>query len=253
MNILYVSLASAAVAYGLVALLFDPLAAIVPAVVAFGGVAVGLLLRVKRRVDDALAVVGPMLQERRVEDARQALGKVRKEWAKWMPLLDGQIDAQLGMIDYYQLKFDAALPLLQKGQWRNWLALDLIGCVHYRRGRKIDAYAAFQKAIDAAPKEMLPYAVFAGLAHRSGDDDKALQTVTAGLASLPGNKVLEDIRGKLANKRKFKASEVVGEQWVQFFPEEMAAQAQIAARKGTPLPGPGFRGPGVSKQARRGR
>ncbi len=252
MYTLLLSLALGMGTYALVAVLFDPIAAIVPAIMAFGIALVVVLLRVKRRVDDAMGGIVPLLQERRIADAQAHLEGLRKQWARWMPLLDGQVDAQLGMIDYYQLKFDAALPKLQKGQWRNFMALGCIGAIHFRKGRRKEAFEALAKAVKVAPKEPLAYVLHAVLAHRAGDDDKALEVLRAGVAAIPDNKQLQDLSRRVANKKKIDAA-ALGESWVQFFPEDMVAQQHIAARKGTPLPGPGFRGPGVTKQQRRGR
>src|SRR5690606_25688019 len=152
----------------------------------------------------------------------------------------------------FQLRFDAALPRLIKGQWRNYTALGCIGAIHFRKGRKKEAFEALDKAIKAAPKEPMVYVLRAVLTHRAGDDDKALEVLRAGLAAIPTSKLLQDLTQRVANKKKIKTS-ALGEGWMQFFPEDLAAQQHIAARRGTPLPGAGFRGPSMSKQARRGR
>jgi len=252
MYTLLVSLGLALGTYGLVAVIFDPIAAIVPAVMVFGIAAVVLLLQVKKRVDEGISGIVPLLQERRIFDAQAHLEEVRRKWARWMPLLNGQVDAQLGMIDYYQLKFDQALPKLEKGKWRNWMALGCIGAIHFRKGRREQAFEALRKAIDASPKEPMVYVLHAVLSHRAGDSDTALAVLNEGIENIPENRMLQDLRKRIANKKRIKTS-MFGEAWVQFFPEELAAQARIAARKGTPLPSAGFRGPSVSKQMRRGR
>jgi len=252
MYTLILSLVLGLVTFALVALFLDPLAAVVPAVMVLMIALVALLLRTKRKVDAEMQGIVPLLQRRQVVEAQRYLETLRARYARWMPLLDGQIDAQLGMIDYLQLKFDQALPRLEKGKWRNWMALACIGAIHYRKGRHEQAWEALQKAVDAGKKEPMAYVVFAVLLNRAGARDRSLVVMNAGLKVLPDNKLLGDLKAKIANKKKIKTNKL-GESWYQFFPEELAAQAQMAARRGTPLPGMGFRGPAVSKQERRGR
>jgi tetratricopeptide (TPR) repeat protein len=252
MYTLILSLVLGVVTFVLVAVFFDPLAAVVPAVMVLLIALVALLLRVKRKVDNQMQGIVPLLQRRQVAEAQRYLESLRDRYAKWMPLLHGQIDSQLGMIDYLQLKFDQALPRLEKGKWRNWMALACIGAIHYRKGRHEQAWESLQKAVDIAKKEPMAYVVFAVLLNRAGVQDRALQVMNAGVKVLPDNKLLQELKNKIANKKKIKSSRL-GDSWYQFFPEEMAAQAQMAARRGTPLPSQGFKGPAVSKQQRRGR
>jgi len=249
---LILSLALGVVTFVLVAVFFDPLAAVVPAMMVLLIALVALLLRVKRKVDAEMQGIVPLLQRRQVAEAQRYLEGLRARHARWMPLLNGQVDAQLGMIDYLQLKFDEALPRLEKGKWRNWMALGCIGAIHYRKGRHEQAWTAFQKAVDIAKKEPMAYVVFAVLLNRAGMRDRSLEVMNAGLKVLPDNKLLKDLKSKIANKKRIKTSKL-GDSWYQFFPEELAAQAQMAGRRGTPLPSQGFKGPAVSKQQRRGR
>lgn len=235
-----------------VAVLFDPVAAVVPAVLVFTVALVAILLRVKRSVDALVGGVVPLLEQRRVQEAEDYLDGIRKRFGRWMPLLDGQIEAQMGMIDYFQLRFDKALPKLQKGKWQNWVAQVCIGAIHFRKGRKDEAWEVLEKAIGTGSKEPMTYVVYAMLLTRSGNRDKALDVLNRGLKALPDSKQLQELKGRIANKKKIKPA-MLGDGWGQFFPEDLVAQAQIQARRAGPMPGAGFRGPSMSKAARRGR
>lgn len=244
-----VSLALAAVAFAVIAVLFDPLAAIVPAVMVFGIAVAVILLRVKRRVDAEIQGIVPMLQGRRIRQAQEHLESVRDRYAKWMPLLDGQVEGQLGMIDYFQMNFDEALPKLEKGSWRNWMALGCIGAIHFRQGRHDEAWEALDKALDAGKREPMAYTLYAVLLHRAGERDRALEVLNRGLDQIEGNQQLQELKSRIANKKKVKTGRF-GQAWYQFFPEDLA-QSQLAQGRG-PRPGPGFR-PNMSKQMYRGR
>ncbi len=240
------------VSFLLVAVFFDTLAAFVPGILVFLIAAVVLLLRRKRSVDAEMQQIVPMLQRRDVDGARRFLREMGKRQGPWMPMLGRQIEAQLGMLDYFQLRFDEALPRLEKGSWQNWMGQVCIGAIHFRKKRLDEAWKWLEKAVGTAPKEDLTYVVYAILATRAGDRDRALSVLDRGLKKLPESVRLKDLYGRVANKKKIKTAKL-GEAWFHFFPEDLAAQAQMANRRGGPMPGPGFQPGPVSKQQRRGR
>src|SRR5262245_993027 len=104
---------------GVVWVAIGPLAAIAPAI---GASLVAMFLltrRTGRLVQAELTVVTTRLQQRRIDEAQTKLVQVKQKYGPWQFLLSGQVDAQLGMIDYLQRKFDAAVPKLESGKWRN--------------------------------------------------------------------------------------------------------------------------------------
>ena len=170
---------------------------------------------------------------------------IQERHGRWQFMLEGQIEAQLGMLEYLQMNWDKALPKLEAGKWRNWTAWTCIGCIHYRRGRKAAAWEAFGKAADAAPKEVIIYGVWATLLVRDNERTEALNVVARGLNSQPDSKTLKDLKQKIANKKKIKNT-MFGEGWYQFFPEDMAQQMMMRGRRSgmpqAPQPRIGARG-----------
>ena len=260
MYAIYASLAAAAVVFGLTALWLGPIAGIIPALIVFGVVLAVIFTRRRRQVDAELKPLVEIFQgaqprtpaqaNQLVDRAVELIRGVQERHANWVPMLHGQLEAQIGMLDYQRLKFDDALPRLEAGRWRNWSALLCIGAIHFRKKRHDEAWEIFREAEDAAPKEVMVYVVPAVLQVRAGERDEALATLARGLKQLEGNPKLEQLRARVANKKTISPKQLPPE-WYQFFPEDAAK----VARTGGQLP-PGMGGPPqprMNRKMRRGR
>lgn len=224
-----------AVVFVLVGAGLSPWAAIVPALLVSTGAVFLLTRRTGKQVEAVLAPLGPMLQSGQIEEARALLHRVRADWGRWQLLLDGSIAAQLGMIDYLQMKWDAAMPNLVAGRFRNWVAMTAIGCIHHRQGRKDEAWKEFEAAAAAQPKEAILYAVWATLAVRSNEREVALKAVGKGLEAMPDSEMLKQLQATIANKKKIDTRRFP-ESWYQFFPEELVQQHLMRGRRDGALP-----------------
>ena len=244
-------------------------AAVLPAVLVAGGAIWFLTQRTSRLVEPQLAGVTALLQERKVDEAKAVLERLKREHGNWQILLAGQLDAQVGMIDYVQMKFDDALPRLESGKWRNAMALALIGCIHWRKGDKAAAFAKLDEAIEASPKEASLYAVRATLLNEAGRGPDALAGLAKGIEGLPKDEWLGSLRNQIANKQKID-TKAFPQAWFQFFPEDLLALQQSKndeakdqflsqIMKGqrnppkppTPKAGPGGEPPKLNRQQRR--
>ncbi len=248
-NIL-ISLGASLVIFALVALTLQPVAAIFPAVLVLGVVFYLLTRYIGRSVEADLGEAMALVQQRKVDEAAQRIEEVKQRWGRWQLLLSQQLDAQLGLLQYIQMKWDAAYPLLARGSWRNWTALTCMGCIKYREGDKDEAWALFDKAARAAGKEPIIYLVWATLLVRSKSRDKALDVLARGLKKLPNSQALTQLRSTVANKKRIN-TRAFPQTWYQFFPEDMARQVQGRVRPG-PQPSHGFKGPRMSRKMRRG-
>ncbi len=175
-------------AYGLVALTFDPFAATVPALLATTIALFLLLRRVSRQVQVVSAPLEGMLRAGNVEEADALLKSVADRFGPWMPMLAGQMNGQRGMLKYMRMDWDDALPLLDKGKWRNWMVQTCIACVHHRKGDKDKAYELLAKATKAGKREPMAWIVRAVVLYRDGKKDLALQAISDGVAALPDNR-----------------------------------------------------------------
>ena len=146
LNLLISSVVSLLVAVITYAVLSNVMAAVIPAVLLFGICFFLIARTVGNRVTNEMNLMVPLLQNRKIAEAETHLLAMIKRYGRWQFLLSGQLDSQRGMIRYMQTKFDDALPLLEKGKFRNWAALVSIGCIHHRRGKKDEAWKYLEKA-----------------------------------------------------------------------------------------------------------
>jgi tetratricopeptide (TPR) repeat protein len=228
---LLLALALAAASFVAVTLWLGPIAAVAPAL----GVLLLALFLLSRRtaaqVNAELQGVAPLLQARRIDEAQTKLTVIKERYGRWQFLLAGQIDAQLGVIDYLQLKFDEARPKLEAGKWRNAVALCCLGCIDWRQGRKDEAVKHFAAAAQASSQDVMVYQVWATLLARDGQRTEALAAVADGLKAIPDNAPLQDLQSRIANKKKIDTDRF-GEAWYQFFPEEYAQKMVMRGTRG---------------------
>jgi hypothetical protein len=216
---------------------FGAKAAFLPGLIAFGVAFYFLSRRVARLIEADLAGLVPMLQERRVDEARSKLAAVKAQWSKWQVLLDGQLEAQIGMIDYLQMKFDEAKPRLEKGKWRNGTALAALGCIAWRKSDPSAAFQYFDKAVAANDKDPVMYLIWAVLLDRAQKREEALRVLDRGMKAVPGSSMLSDLHSTIANKRRVEVRQLP-QLWYQFFPEDLQAQYQQQFVKGRREPSP---------------
>lgn len=234
---LMIAAGAAAVVATLVGLWLGPVASVVPALFVLPVLLFLLSRRTAAAVQAELQPLESLLQARRIGDAQALLESVRSRHARWQFMLSGQIDGQLGMMDYVQLKWDMALPKLEKGSWRNWTSLMCIGAIHYRKGDKTAAYTLFEKARRVGAKETMVYCVWSTLLLRDGKREDALAVVGRGLEKQPDSQLLKAVKNKIANKKKVDPK-MFGDAWFQFFPEDMARTMVMRGRRdGQALPG----------------
>lgn len=218
----------------LLSLWMGPIPAVIPGVLVTGVTFYLIAQRVGKGIEAEMAALVPLMQAQKVDEARHKLEEVKARYGRWQVLLDGQIDAQLGMIDYLQMKFDEALPKLERGRYNNWSALAAIGCIHWRKGDKDAAWKAFEEAHATGPKDPILYLVWGTLLSRDGKRTEALQALDHGLKDIPENQTLKNLRKTIANKKKI-STKHFPQTWYQFFPEDLARQMVMRGRRG-PLP-----------------
>ena len=245
-----IGLGAAVVVFGIVALSVTPIAAVVPALMA-GLITFGVLgYRTGKAVQAEMEQVVGLLQMQNQAGARQKLLDIQARYSNHQPLIGGQVAAQLGMMDYVQMKWDVALPNLMKGKWRNWAALVCIAGVHHRKGDLEKTWEFLEKARKASKKEPMVYLVHAVLLTRGEQREEALGVLAVGLENLPDSKLLKELRNTIANKKRVDVSKFP-QSWYQFFPEDYAQR--MAGRMQGVRPGGNFPQPRMSKRMRRGK
>jgi tetratricopeptide (TPR) repeat protein len=242
MLITLIAVGAGLVAFSLGASLFGPVAGFLPGFLVFGLVWILLSRRVAQEVEVALRPLPALAQERKVEEARQLLQQARRRFGRWQLLLDGQLAAQIGMLDYALGQHDQALPNLERGKWRNWAALTAIGCIHWRKGNKPKAWESLQAAAAVAGREVIVYGLLARLKALDGDVNGALAALDMGLRAAPDSAFLKEAQRRLANGQSLEVR-TFPPTWFQFFPEDLVTEQELRARAAPAgqarRPGPG--------------
>ncbi len=233
---LLIALGAALVVFVAVTMWLGPIPALIPAVLVLALAMYLLTRRISQRLEVELAAVVPMLQNRQVDEAKAHLLAIKGRYGRWQLMLDRQLDTQLGMIDYMQMKYDEALPRLVRGKWRNWQALTCIAAIHHRRGDLPGCWEHLEKAASASPKEVIIYLVWATLLVRGGDRSAALAALSKGLVAQPDSEHLKNLKKRVANKKKIDSGQFP-ETWYQFFPEDLAKKMVMRGRRGQAMAG----------------
>ncbi len=242
-NLLLALLAGAA-AFGLGALAGNVTYGIVPAVLVFPLVYFLLARRIGRKLQAVMEEVAVDLQGGKPDPAKAKLEAARA-LGRWQFLIDQQVNAQLGAIEYFSRNYKAARPLLQKAWARNWQAVGMLAALELRSNNKDLAVEHMEKAAKYGRKDPTMWALYAYTVLETGDRDRALSVVSEGLKVCDGNGPLKDLKSAIANNRmkKFKWGKAFGQSWYSFWPEQIprkqlmaAQQGQLKGRKSFPQP-----------------
>ncbi|HET9555093.1 MAG TPA: tetratricopeptide repeat protein [Anaeromyxobacteraceae bacterium] len=238
---LLLSLAAGAVVATAIALgtSFGWVAAVFPGLVVATALYVYVAYRIRKRLDAVNEVVQRELQARHIEKAIQALqgGFVL---APWQFLVGSQLHASIGMLRYLTDDLDAAVPELEAGMpkgwlarltYRDWLARAILAAARYRKRDLAGAFALLEDAVKIAPKEGLAWSAYAWILEKEGKHEEAIRVLGRGAAASPSDEKLKDSQQALQNGRKLKLWKLYGEQWYQFRLEPPRMEIDPAASR----------------------
>jgi tetratricopeptide (TPR) repeat protein len=238
---LLLSLAAGAVVATAIALgtSFGWVAAVFPGLVVATAAYVYVAYRIRKRLDAVNEVVQRELQARHIEKAIQALqgGFVL---APWQFLVGSQLHASIGMLRYLTDDLDAAVPELEAGMpkgwlarltYRDWLARAILAAARYRKRELAGAFALLEEAVKIAPKEGLAWSAYAWILEKEGKHEEAIRVLGRGAAASPSDEKLKDSQQALQNGRKLKLWKLYGEQWYQFRLEPPRMEMDPAASR----------------------
>ncbi len=185
-----------------------------------------------KKVTAAIEIAGKDLQGQRFEKAIREL-KDALQYGKWQIYVEGQLNAQIGMIYYMKRDFSNAFPFLEKAFFKNWAAMGMLGICYMKRQKKDKMIATFEKALQWTSKESLFWNLYAYCLVECGETSKAMAALEKGLKKLPGDLHTKENLENLQNGRKMKMRHY-GDMWYQFHLESVAAlqKHQMAAMGG---------------------
>lgn len=168
------------------------------------------------------------LVDRAIRDLHEAL-----KFEKWQVYVGGQVNASIGMLYYIKRDFAGAFPYLQKGFFKNWVTMGMLGITYFKKNKKDKMKETFDKALLGSPKESLLWALYAYCLCEAGEQEKAISVLEKGLKKLPNNEQLTSNLALVKEGKKMKMTGY-GEMWYQFHLESAAnlQKQQMAAMTG---------------------
>ncbi len=177
-------------------------------------------------------VTSKEMQTQLVDKAIKELHEALK-YEKWQVYVGGQVNSSIGMLYYIKRDFNSALPYLQKGFFKNWVTMGMLGVYYLKKNKHEKMKETFDKALLGTPKESLLWALYAYCLCEAGSNDKGIEMLERGLKKIPGDEQLTANLALLRDGKKMKMSGY-GEMWYQFHLESQATlqKQQMASMTG---------------------
>jgi tetratricopeptide (TPR) repeat protein len=206
--------------------------AILVGLLLFGGSFLLISRIVMKKVLEVMETANRDLQAQRVEKSIREL-KEAFRYGKWQMYVEGQINAQIGMIYYLKRDFSTAFPYLEKAFAKNWVAMSMLAITFMKRNKRDKMKETFEKAAQWSPKESLLWALYAYCWTECEDMGQAKAVLERGLKKLPGDEKLKANLEALQEGKKMKMK-VYGDMWLQFHLERQSVvmKQQMAAMGG---------------------
>ena len=212
------------------------LGSIFPGVVAAIATYILLARRTGKQLEAVMGVAQEAMKARKPERAVQALQDAFA-LARWQFGIASSLHANIGVLLYFQKKFDEAEPHLRKGasmMIKLWLAQAMLGAILFRRKQYDEMEKVFDGAMRGNKGETLLYAVYAWVENQRGEKKKAIEILQKGLKENPSDEKLKTLLGRAQNDKRLKL-DGWGDQWWQFWletPPMMAGPAGGAVFSG---------------------
>jgi len=208
------------------------LAGFVPAMLALSIAYVLLARRTGKQLEALMQDSMKEFQARRIEKGRKIL-ESGFALGRWQFLVDAQVHAQIGTIDYMQGNFREARKHLEKSWSRHWMAQALLATVDFREKKIEDALKRMDKLTGPGGKDPVFWGLYAHMLLETGDRDKALAMLAKGLEKNAGSDALKAMADAVRNKRKVKMK-AFAPAWYQFFPEDMPRTMMMQGQQTRP-------------------
>ena len=179
------------------------------------------------RIMARLVGVQRMIQSGQTALAIQTLEELMP-LSRWQIMLKGQIHAQIGLLSYASGDEAKAEEHLPQSGYRATEAQMALAALSYRKGRKDQAYQALDTCIRAAKKQIMPYHVWAWMALKDGDKDKAMEKLLAAEKVESSNESTQENLDRLRNGKKLNMKRF-GMAWFGLQLEKPPAQYRAAA------------------------
>ncbi len=198
--------------------------------------------RVGKQIQPAMEQVQRQMQQGHVKLAIQTLEDMLP-LGKWVPMLHGQVVAQMGMLEFYQGDKDRGVKLLEGASLRNADARLLLGCIRYKSGETERALGVLELAAKVSKKHALLHNTYAWMLQKAGKADQAQAVLAAFLKKDKTSAPTKDNMLRLQNKQRMNMAQF-DMQWYALGLESPPSQMGVQMRRAPK----GFREPPKSKK-----
>lgn len=157
-------------------------------------------------------------------------------YGKWQIYVEAQINSAIGMVYFVKRDFATAFPYLEKGFFKNWVTMGMLGVTYMKRNKVDKMKETFDKAVMATPKESLLWSLYGYCLNEVGEHTKACELLAKGAGKLPGDENLKQNLELCREGKKLKMRNY-GDMWLQFHLEPLSViqkqhqQAQMGGRR----------------------
>jgi len=222
---LLVALAASVVAFAAIAIPFKPGYAFLPAFAVFAGCYFVLARTHSKAVEALMGKMQTEVQQNRTENAIRLL-QGGYEHAKWVFLLRGQIDGQIGSLHFMQKNFEDAKPLLEKAWGRHWVAKGMLAAYWFRKHKPEQAFKVLDAAVASNKKEPMLYGLKAYMQVKLKDRDGARASLVAGKQKLPKDEAIATNLVRLQNGQELQMWQF-GDAWWNFHLEKPSQKTMM--------------------------
>jgi len=200
------------------------IAAVFPGFLVATALYVYVAFRVRKQMEAVGEVVQRELMAKHVDQAILAL-QAAFRLAPWQFLVKAQLHSQIGMLRYLTGDLEAAVPELERGlprgwlaklAYRDWMSRAILATARYRKRDVAGALALYEEAVGVGEKDGLAWSVYAWVLEKEGRHEEAIRVLGRGAAKLPKDEKLKDSLQSLQNGKKLKLWKLYDMQWFQF-------------------------------------
>ena len=134
--------------------------------------------RIGKQIQPAMEQVQRQMQSGHAKLAVQTLEDMLP-LGKWVPMLKGQVLAQMGMLCYHTGEKDRGIALLENCSLRNADARLLLACIRYKSGEVDLALSILSVASRVSKKHALLHNTYAWMLQKSNQQGKAQAVIAA--------------------------------------------------------------------------
>lgn len=160
-----------------------------------------LARRLGTRLQPLMSKAQRLMQEGNLNEAMSTL-EAMLAFGKWVPLLQGQVLAQMGMLANFQGDTAKAVKLLEGASIRAGDARLMLACIHYKKGDTQRAFQILQLAAAVNKKHALLHNTYAWMLHKNDRAEEAQGVLAAFLKRDPDNGPSKENLLRLQNRSK---------------------------------------------------